>query len=500
MTQRKRQLVTILCASIWTFILFSIFYYNGYIYSPAEFNNTPVTNTLILNSFHHECTETQLIAFEKCFKSPTMQEKVASGRNFATNNLNNGSIIECEFCGYYIVSFFDYIGRGSNGIVYSTNIKLKNTSQNYSNNRNTNTRYAIKISWNDEYCGRLQNEYNLLSTFSHPYLPKLHPAFTFYQWKLPNLHIHCLLVMEQIPNTINLNIILNSTSNWQQYLQFPLKNDSRLILETILNCYDNIKSALQHTHSHYIYHSDLQLLNMLFDTATYECYLLDFGRHFDMSDMKEINDENKKFVLDRNSIHTPYDEMYLSAEKRKRIIESHSNVVFKFSGQYKAITELRKYAALSTLYKNAVEFQRIIMFFYSTIKLKDIGCNLYHYKVVTMNKEVMYKAPRWIHKRGRLSRMLCRVKRQIKYFKKSMSYLLGHNQTDLTEGVIERLYKDVFDVIMTGVDLYDKDGMFCHQTDRRDYHLKNIINDDILLKNVTWDKNKCKLDQEVVKL
>eukprot|EP01083_Nonionella_stella_P002894 8278_1 len=210
-----------------------------------------------------------------------------------------------------------------------------------------------------------------------------------------------------------------------------------------------------------------------------------------MNDMTDVQDEHKKFTLDRYAIHTPYDHLYLSGKQRKRIIAQHtSRRWFVGSGEQKALEELRKYASLSNIYKLSVHFVRVIMYFYSQLIPDPIGCNLYHYKLMEMNEQLMYKPPNWDHRRNRMSRMLCRVKLQIKYFKASMKYQIEHNQTALDNGVLDRLYGELFDTIIQGVNTIDR-RKFCSATESRDYHL-------VPIKSLRLDANcsvvNCKTD------
>eukprot|EP01083_Nonionella_stella_P100572 283809_1 len=399
----------------------------------------------------HNCNEQQLIQFNRCKESLKMQHVI------------------CTFCDDVRILFLSELGQGSNGKAYSVRISENNPITNLDS-----TPYAIKMSWYHEYCERLQKEYHILSTLSNPHIPKLHPRFMYYQWLWPKTgNMHCLIVMQQIPNTINLHTLINSTSRVYQSYFTSAQQHFNSILRVVLQCYHDIQSALHQCHDQHIYHLDLKLLNILFDTTTFQCYLIDFGRSMQMNDFVDINNDKLVFSYLETGFPTPYDYLKLTVSKRKKVIHSHEQKhLFSSWGRQAALKELQRYAALSNMYKLANEFMRVIMYFYWRLPPKEIGCNLYHFKLNELNLRLMYKPPLMNHRHNRLSRVWCRRKHQIQYFKRSTTYQLEQNRTVLDRNVLGRLYRDILDVIDHGLTWFP--STLCKGADARDHKLDAI--------------------------
>eukprot|EP01084_Bolivina_argentea_P185834 320391_1 len=169
------------------------------------------------------------------------------------------------------------LGFGSFSSIYNVSVI---------NNNITNDKIVLKYQQNVGYSSVYKTEYNLLTKmekYTKYYhinsinIPLLHPIPLYI-----TASNHCLLFTQQVPNAITWSdaFIFNAES----ILPVIIKNKGNII-KFLIDCFEDIMNVFEILWQLGIYYNDFHGKNLLIDTKTFQCYLVDFNYLFSERDL-----------------------------------------------------------------------------------------------------------------------------------------------------------------------------------------------------------------------
>ena len=286
-------------------------------------------------------------------QSVSQSDYLSFGECLSSINKENSKRVKCSLSDRISFDILDVIGSGNHGQIFSAHIDFK-MSEHIPLNINldllSKTKYAIKHSRDNETCTILQFENNIMrhiesaNSIKTFHMPNLHPLVPWIEFVESNRFTRqkerkCLLVMEQIENIKTFEGLIRK--NYAPTFEY----DNGLI-PFLIDCYNDLMSALQRLWLFDYYHIDINGVNILVDhyniSSQRKCYLIDFGGVFSLN----FDAKTDKLFTGKSHNYSPFAYYNLYLFQLRKRTNWNATLLRHFArrdNEYRIIVELMRF-------------------------------------------------------------------------------------------------------------------------------------------------------------
>eukprot|EP01084_Bolivina_argentea_P152038 265281_1 len=296
--------------------------------------------------------------------------------------LNSTNNKYCEFPDNISFIIHNVLGSGNQAYVY--NVSLVNTVTNITHN-NSILKYEIEGRFGHKTCEMYKTLYILFSeietylnyyNFSHS---SLNVPFMYLNIPLYKFKTHCLMFSQQIPTLLNAKTLFENAENMLASIIQKKGN----IINFLKDCYNDIMNVMFVFYELDIFYNDFKNINnILIDTTTFQCYVIDFGIMF-----------HKRYMFKRRD-GPPTDwlcnGMNCSPLPLKYLIRYANRITFLNELKKKGIKNAKRYGMnmLSKFGIYAKQYEITATIFHIFVKLYYLQINNTNNELFTMNEQI----------------------------------------------------------------------------------------------------------------
>ena len=332
--------------------------------SPVDSNNLNGSfprSTIAVVPLHFndsEDTSSDTLIIEHCFDSRDCHILPHQYRDCVLS-LQNESLfrddqsIRCALPMNMSFTAHNVLGRGTRAHIFSASFSGDESHR----------RYALKLATRADFCRHSREEYEVLTkleALNHSlnigYLRRNVPFLYFRDYPVENDCV-CIIFVEQIPNALTLGQLMDSKD---PYPAMTRRGDINTLIGFVSDCHRDILSVFDAVHSlnEPQYYQDTTFGNIMVDTASERCYLIDFGGLFSLSERnlleKHATRHHRIYCLPQSC--APYG-FYNLFTPTQRVETMHNRSM----SRAEAVVELRRMAKMVNEYRLAFLFETYFM-------------------------------------------------------------------------------------------------------------------------------------------